>query len=133
LHVTAHRLGIAERVRFLGQRSDVPALMAAADIYCQPNTGPEGFGLTLVEALRAGCPVITSALGGALEIVGDNCGILCPPGNVEAVAEALRKLITDPAYRKRLAQAGPIRATELCAPERQLPALAATLLPTKVC
>src|SRR4029077_9761733 len=66
---TALRLGIAERVRFLGQRSDVQGLMAAADIYCQPNTSPDSFGITFVEALLNQLPVVTTAMGGALEIV----------------------------------------------------------------
>src|SRR5207244_2005466 len=65
--------GVADRVRFLGQRSDVPRLMAAADVYCQPNTGPEPFGLSFVEALYAGLPVVTSGFGGASEIVTGEC------------------------------------------------------------
>src|SRR5262249_40040296 len=64
LEAAAARWGIAGRVRFLGQRSDVSRLMAAADVYCQPNTGPEPFGLVFVEALHAGLPVITSGFGG---------------------------------------------------------------------
>ena len=75
LRQTAARLGIAERVRFLGQRTDVPHLLAAADVHCQPNTGPEPFGLAFVEALAAGRPVVTTALGGALEIVDETCGV----------------------------------------------------------
>lgn len=50
----AERLGLADRVRFLGQRSDVPQLLAGADIFCQPNQGPEPFGIVFVEALWAG-------------------------------------------------------------------------------
>src|SRR5207244_3726008 len=49
----AARLGITERVRFLKERSDVPRLLKAADIYCQPNVQPEPFGIALVEALNA--------------------------------------------------------------------------------
>ena len=128
LQATGNRLGIAERLRYLGPRSDVPAVMAAADIYCQPNTGPEGFGLTFVEALRAGLPVVTSNIGGAAEIVTPDCGILCPPGDVRAVADALRELITDLDRRQRLALAGPTRAAELCEPEHRLKCLARALL-----
>ena len=57
------------------QRDDVPRLLAAADIFCQPNLGPEPFGIGFVEALSAGLPVITTATGGALEIVDGDCGI----------------------------------------------------------
>src|SRR2546426_1195229 len=57
----ATALGIADRVKFLGQRSDVPALLSAADIYCQPNVRPDAFGIAFVEALAAGLPVVTTA------------------------------------------------------------------------
>lgn len=124
LHNQANRLGIADRIRFAGERSDVPAVLAAADVYCQPNTGPEGFGLTFVEALRGGLPVVTSNSGGGAEIVTPECGVLCPPGDAGAVAEALRGLIVDPGRRRKLGEAGPARAAELCDPERQLTALA---------
>ena len=67
---------LTDRVRFAGQRSDVSALLQAADIYCQPNTSPEPFGITFVEAQAAGLPIVSSAAGGALEIVDDDCGRL---------------------------------------------------------
>ncbi len=86
LKAAAGKTGIADRVRFLGQRSDVQRLMAAADVYCQPNTGPEPFGLVFVEALYSGLPVVTSNSGGAIEIVTNACGVLCPPGDAGAVA-----------------------------------------------
>src|SRR5262249_38073183 len=69
LEAQAGQLGLAGRVRFLGQRADVGQLLNAADIHCQPNLGPESFGIGFVEALYAGLPVVTTALGGALEIV----------------------------------------------------------------
>jgi glycosyltransferase involved in cell wall biosynthesis len=128
LRATAEQLGIAERVRFLGQRSDVPRLMAAADVYCQPNTGPEPFGVSLVEALAAELPVIASSTGGAMEIVNDECGILCPPGDASSVSKALRSLITDPARRRLLGKAGPTRAAELCDPRKQMAAFAEILV-----
>src|SRR5262249_55635544 len=116
----AARLGVADRVVFLGQRSDVPELMAAADLHCQPNTGPEPFGLAFVEALHAGLPVVTTALGGALEIVTGECGVLVRPGDAAGLAEALGRLIGDAELRARLAAAGPARATVLCEPAGQL-------------
>src|SRR5262249_28003211 len=61
LKAAANQGGIAERVKFLGPRSDVPRLMAAADVYCQPNTGPEPFGLAFIEALYAALPLLASA------------------------------------------------------------------------
>lgn len=126
LEARAEAVGIADRVKFLGQRKDVPRLMAAADIYCQPNTGPEPFGIVFIEALSAGLPVVASASGGALEIVTPACGLLCSPGDAGAVADALRGLIVDSACRRNLGTAGPARAAELCDPVRQLAVLART-------
>jgi glycosyltransferase involved in cell wall biosynthesis len=127
LRSAAERAGIADRTRFLGQRADIPCLMAAADVFCQPNTGPEPFGIVLVEALYAGLPVVTSGFGGAAEIVDSTCGLLTKPGDVEAVAAALRSLIQDPSRRWTLGAAGPSRAKSLCDPARQLNAAAALL------
>jgi len=120
LKKAAGTLGIADRVMFLGQRSDVPRILAAADIHCQPNTGPEAFGITFVEALYAGIPVVTTAMGGAQEIVDESCGILLPPSDPQALAAALRHLLEDGALRSRLGAAGPIRARQLCDPAAQM-------------
>jgi glycosyltransferase involved in cell wall biosynthesis len=120
----ARDLGIAERVRFLGQRVDIARLLGAADIHCQPNLQPEPFGIAFIEALGAGLPVVTTAHGGALEIVEDDCGVLVPPGDARALAEALLSLITNPALRTRLGAKGPARAAQLCDPATQIERLA---------
>lgn len=124
LEAQVRAAGLAGRVTFLGERRDVAACMRAADIHCQPNTGPEPFGLAFVEALYAGLPVVTTAMGGALEIVTNACGVLVPPGDASALAAALRTLIRSREARTRLGAAGPARARELCDPARQLAALA---------
>jgi glycosyltransferase involved in cell wall biosynthesis len=120
LHAVAKQHGIEERLRFAGQRSDVSRILSAADIYCQPNTSPEAFGLTLIEALQAGLPVITSAMGGATEVVNDSCGILVPPGSIADLASALRLLVNDAQLRSRMGGSGPARAWELTDPAVQL-------------
>ena len=97
-----------------------PSLTPAADVHCQPNSGPEPFGIVLVEALYAGLPVVTSGLGGAAEIVDQTCGVLTAPGDAEAVAAALRSLIQDPSRQRALGIAGPSRAESLCDPARVL-------------
>jgi glycosyltransferase involved in cell wall biosynthesis len=112
----ASQLGITERVRLLGQRADVEKLLAAADIYCQPNTDPEPFGIAFIEALYARLPVVATAIGGACEIVDNSCGVLVPPGDARALAETLRQLIQDQSLRERLGNAGPGRARRLCDP-----------------
>jgi glycosyltransferase involved in cell wall biosynthesis len=112
--------GIGNRVQFLGQRSDVPELLAAADIYCQPNMSPEPFGIAFIEALYANLPVITTAMGGPQEIITSDCGQLVPPENPEILAEALRVLIQSTEVRQRLGANGKRRAQELCEPQAQL-------------
>ena len=124
LKTFARQAGIADRVQFLGQRSDVPALMASADIYCQPNTVPEAFGVAFIEALSAGLPVVASDAGGPAEIVTPDCGILCPPGDAGAVSRALGRLIEDSELRTALGPAGPAQAAQLCDPARQMTRLA---------
>lgn len=116
----ARGLGVEQRVRFLGARSDIARVMAAGDVYCQPNVAPEGFGITFVEALYAGLPVVTTRIGGALEIVNDRCGILVPPGDTAALSAALRRLIGNAPLRRQLGMAGPARARDLCCPTGQI-------------
>lgn len=111
---------IDARVRFLGDRRDVCSLMQSADLHCQPNTAPEPFGIALVEALYASLPVITTNMGGAQEIVTDECGVLVAPGDREALRSALLRLIEAPRARRALGAAGPRRAAALCDPARQL-------------
>jgi len=127
LKATAERLKIADRIRFLGQRSDVERLLAAADIHCQPNTGPEPFGIAFIEALLAGLPVVTTAIGGAKEIVSPDCGLLVGPDDEQALCRALRQLIEDRALRERLGSNGPARAKELCDPAIQIEKLKQSL------
>ncbi len=123
VRATADRLGVADRVKFLGQRSDVPELLAGADIFCQPNQGPEPFGIVFVEALWAGRPVVTTAMGGALEIVDESCGVLAEPDSPASLAAALDRLIQSAELRSRLGQAGPARARQLCDPAAQMQVL----------
>jgi glycosyltransferase involved in cell wall biosynthesis len=120
---TAQRLGLGDRVRFLGQRSDVAHLLAGADIFCQPNLGPEPFGIVFIEALWAGLPVVTTAIGGALEILDESCGILTEPNSPASLAAALERLIGSRDLRIRLGHAGPTRARRLCDPATQMQAL----------
>ena len=116
----AEALGISDRVRFLGHRSDVSRLLAAADIHCQPNTGPESFGIAFIEALYARLPVVSTWIGGAVEIVTESCGVLVPPIDPAPLAEALVALIDQPEARRRLGAAGPERARSLCDPAATL-------------
>ena len=127
LRAEAAALGIADRVEFLGERSDIPQLLAASHIYCQPNVEPDAFGLSLVEAMAAGLPVVTSAMGGAKEIVDESCGVLLPARDVARLALELSALLDDRARRERLGANGRVRARTLCDPAAQLPRIAEIL------
>jgi glycosyltransferase involved in cell wall biosynthesis len=123
LRETAKRLRIADRVRFVGARTDVPRILTAADIFCHPNTVPEGFGIVFIEALDAGRPVVTSAIGGALEIIDRSTGFLVKPNKPAELATALRLLIESADLRWDMGLFGPSRARELCSPRGQMEAL----------
>jgi len=110
-------LGIAERVSFIGHRDDMDTTLAACDVYCQPNETPEPFGMVFVEAMYAGKPVVGRALGGAVEIVTTECGILCP-ADAGALTAALRRLLEDGQLRKQMSEVGPARAALLSGPEQ---------------
>jgi glycosyltransferase involved in cell wall biosynthesis len=128
LRARARDLGIADRIRFAGQRTDVPRLLAAADVHCQPNTSPEPFGVAFVEALAAGLPVVTSALGGALEIVDETCGALVPPADPAALSAALLSLVGEASRRLRLGENARARARVVSDPAAQIQRLHAALV-----
>jgi glycosyltransferase involved in cell wall biosynthesis len=118
--------GIAARVRWLGQRSDVREIFSSSDLYCQANLSPEPFGVVFVEALASRLPVVATALGGAREIVTEKCGVLVAP-DAHDLGGAIRALVVDARERARLGAAGPARARELCDPGRQLTKLVSAL------
>jgi glycosyltransferase involved in cell wall biosynthesis len=113
-------LGLEERIRFLGERRDVPDVLTAADIFCQPNLNPEPFGIAFIEALYVGLPIVTVAIGGGGEIVTPDCGYAVEPGNISQIAEALRALIEHPTKRQHFSTAAIDRAIELSNPQQQL-------------
>lgn len=92
LQEQAVRLGVADRVTFLGFRSDVPALLAEADALVLPSE-MEQQPLVVIEALGAGKPVLATDVGGVGEMVQD-AGLVVPPGDVTALAGGLRRLTT---------------------------------------
>lgn len=99
-------LGCGDMVRFLGFRSDLPDLMAAADLFVLPSVA-EAFGLVLAEALYLGTPVVATRVGGIPEIIDDGVdGILVPPADSAALAKAIAELLDDAPRRKRMAGAG---------------------------
>jgi glycosyltransferase involved in cell wall biosynthesis len=95
----AERLGIAPRVRFLGYRRDVGAVLQQAQVFALASAS-EGLPRSLLEAMRAGLPAVASAVGGVPEALEDGkTGLLAAPGDATAFAAALRPLISGAALR----------------------------------
>jgi glycosyltransferase involved in cell wall biosynthesis len=111
-----HRLG--DRVSLLGFRSDVPDVLAAADVYAMPSLY-EGAPLGLMEAMFAGKAIAASAVGGIPELVSHGReALLTPPGDAGALAASLRSLLPDPERRARLGRAAQRRAASQFTLER---------------
>ena len=100
------RVGLQERVRFLGYRAHARALTGLLDVLVVPSL-TEGSPLIVLEAMAAGVPVVASAVGGIPDQVrhGEE-GVLVPPGDPDALAGALGALLEDPAHAHRLGEAG---------------------------
>lgn len=105
-------LGLEQRVTFIGHRTDMPTVLAACDVYCQPNEHPEPFGMVFVEALLAERPVVCGESGGVREIVDTDCGVACP-AEPAVISRELRRLVEDSSLRKRLGAAGAARMQRL--------------------
>ncbi|SDD54256.1 glycosyltransferase [Ruegeria marina] len=116
LHAKADELGLGERVRFLGWRyrmQDMADVMEGFDIFCHTSVVAEPFGLVLLEAMAMGTPVIASAAGGPLSIIEDGVsGLLCPPGQPDALALAILELLDDPDRARRIGAAGRSRQAQ---------------------
>jgi len=95
------KAGIADRVHFLGHRSDVGDLMVGADIFVFPSLW-EGLGGVLIEALALEVPIVSSDLAATREVVGEDgtSGLLVAPGDVDALATTMERLIGDPQFRE---------------------------------
>lgn len=102
IRAEARRLGVLERVRFLGFRSDVPACLAAADLWLLASS-TEGLPIALLEAMAAGLPIVSTAVGGIPDALGDPpAGRLVPPGDDAALGEALAAAARDREWRTQV-------------------------------
>jgi glycosyltransferase involved in cell wall biosynthesis len=111
LELLVDELALGDRVRLCGFRGDVAAELARVDALVHASVIPEPFGRVVVEGMAAGLPVIASGAGGPTEIITDGVdGILYEPGDVHALADALRRVAADEELARRLGNAAVERA-----------------------
>lgn len=121
LKQTVIQEGLEENVILTGFRKDSLEIMYASDVIVQSAIRPETFGFALVEAMAVGRPVIASRLGAYQELVLDGTtGILVPPRDPEAIAEACLRLLRDPDLRERMGRAGRDRVEKYFKVERMV-------------
>lgn len=108
----AQELGVADRVRFWGVRSDVADILNAADIFVLPSKW-EGNPLSVMEAMATGLPVVATAVGGVPELVEEGVsGFLTPNEDADAFTNALQRLVDNAELRRRMGEAALRRARE---------------------
>jgi glycosyltransferase involved in cell wall biosynthesis len=130
LEELACRLGIKDRVSFLGHRADVRKLLCECDVavHCSER---EPFGLVVIEAMACGLPVIASDVEGPREILQDGVtGFLVPPGNADGYARVLGRLLADPALRAAVGRAAKEAAARRFCSETNVQLLEESMSPT---
>lgn len=101
----ANQLGVADKLVFLGERNDIPALLAAFDVFVLPSVS-EGMPITILEAMAASKPIVATDVGGVGEMIVDKVsGLLVPPRAPAVLAEALLSLVGDASLRARMGAA----------------------------
>ncbi len=117
----ARELGIQDRVRFLGERDALPELLAPADVFVL-SSSEESFGLSALEAMACGTPVVGTDVGGVREVVDDGVtGLLAPSNDVDTFAANLRSLLFDRDRARSMGEAARRSAVERFAHERVIP------------
>ncbi len=120
LEETVRRLGLEKSVTFLGYREDVRERLAAFDVIVAPSRN-EGLSLTVVEAMAAGRPVVATRVGGTPEAIDDGiAGLLVPPEDPAALADACARLLDEPELASRLGAGARARVESLFSRERMV-------------
>jgi len=128
LHALARRRGLGGRVLFMGHRNDIADLMRAVDVVIHPSIAPEPFGLTVVEGMLAGTPVVGTAAGAIPEILDEGrAGWLVAPDDAEALGRAIAGIFSSPEEAERRSAHARVRAETFYSAERMVREIAALI------
>lgn len=106
LELQVKQLGLERNIHFLGNRKDIPDLLAASDFFVLPSLW-EGLPMALIEAMASGLPVLATCVSGSQQVVAPGeTGLLVPPGDIAQLQQALTEMIANPESAKRMGQAG---------------------------
>ena len=105
LQAQVNRLNLGEHIHFLGSRHDVPELLAASDLFVLPSLW-EGLSIALLEAMAASKPIVGTAVSGTTQVmIPDKTGLIVPPGDSQALANAITDLLSDPVRAQAMGEA----------------------------
>jgi glycosyltransferase involved in cell wall biosynthesis len=114
-------LRLTEHVELIGEAQDIVALLSVSDLFLLPSL-QESFGLSALEAMACGVPVVASNVGGLPEVVVDGvAGFLHPPGDVSGMAQSAISILSDAALHERMAADGERLARERFTADRIVP------------
>ena len=115
------QLGVSAHVELVGEAQDVIGLLSISDVFLLPSL-QESFGLSALEAMSCGVPVVASNVGGLPEVIADGVtGFLHPPDAVDRMADSAAKLLSDPELHRRMAGEGVRLAVERFSASRIVP------------
>lgn len=115
----AASLGVGDRIEMIGFQEEPLAVFQTLDVVVHASTRPEPFGRTIAEAMACGRAVVAAKDGGVVELIEDGVtGLLVPPGDSAALAEAMIRLASDAGLRRRLGQAARVEAQRAFTRER---------------
>jgi len=105
------KLGLVNNVHFLGNRDDVPSLLASIDLFILPSLW-EGLAMALLEAMAAGKPIVATTVSGTSQVmISGQTGLLVPPGEHQVLAKAIVRLLSDPSLAQAMGQAAKHQVT----------------------
>ena len=119
LEAQVREAGLEKHIHFLGNRQDVPDLLAASNYFVLPSLW-EGLPMALIEAMASGLPVVATQVSGSQQVIThDETGILVPPGDTVALNQAIKALLADPERAREMGQAARARMEALFGAKKQ--------------